>query len=228
MISDKDDLDITLRAIDADGKQATCMKWELTFQGQGNPEAWAPSSDSVPTTKEEAMRDMQKLGWKITGTPPGPFPNNTKEARHKAMYNYLDSMTHMSHRCSGKGQYWNGSYAVVNDWAFPPTGTKTPLHMDLSHALLAATGTIWSIDRSCNDFLPGGFCVGHIDGLPDPHCHTVCNQKWTLGPGGVASWGISDFTHHLPSPGTALIQQFGIPEKQYNDKGCGDSRHIVV
>jgi hypothetical protein len=154
--------------------------------------------------------------------------NNTKEARHQSMYNYLDSMTHVSHRCAGKAQYMEGAYAIFPDWAFPSTGTKTPLHMQLSHAMLAATGTVWSIDRTCDDFLPGGFCVGYIAGLPYPHCHTVCNQKWALGPGGVASWGISDFTHHLPSPGVALVQQTGIPEKQYNDKGCGDGQHVVV
>lgn len=207
------------------------MKWELVFKGQGSPDAWSPSSEPAPRTKEEAMRAMEKLGWKTHAAGslgPSNNTNNTKEARHKSMYDHLDSMTHVSHRCAGVAQYWEGSYGIFPAWAFPSTGTMTPLHMRISHALLGFTGTVWSIDRTCNDFLPGGFCVGYIAGLPYPHCHTICNQKWTLGPNGVTTWGISDFTHHLPSPGIALVQQSGIPEKQYNDKGCGDKHDVVV
>jgi hypothetical protein len=228
VLSDKEDLDIILRATDADGKQATCMKWEVAF-GQGSADAWAPSKESPPKTKEDAMRLMQKLGWNISShAGPSNASNNTQAARHKSIYAYLDSMTHTSHRCADKAQYWAGSYGVFKPWAFPYTGTMTPLHMDLSHALLGATGTVWSIDRTCNDFLPGGYCVGHIDGLPDPHCHTICRETWSLGPNGVASWGILDFTHHLPSPGVALVNQIGIPNGKYNDKGCGDHSHVVV
>ena len=229
VLSDEEGLDITLQALDADGKQATCMKWELAFDGEGREEAWAPT-DALPTTMEQAMLAAQKLVPGDSYATIVTSGENTKATRHQAMYDNLDSMTHMSHRCVKKGEplYWDGSAAVAPDWAFPPTGGQSVLHMRLSHALLAATGTIWSIDRSCRDFLPGGFCVPHIDGLPDPHCHTVCSQTWALGPGGVASWGISTFTHHLPSPGIALIQQSDAAIKQHNDKGCGDDRHAVI
>lgn len=228
VLSGEEDLDITLQALDADGKQATCMKWELAFDGIAR--GWAPSSEAPPATVEEAMHAAHKLA-------PGASNatmlsgDNTQEARHKAMYDFFDSMTYLSHRCVDKGEpyYWDGSAAVAPDWAFPPTCGQSVLHMRLSHALLASTGTIWSIDRQCRDFLPGGFCVGHIDGLPDPHCHTQCPSIWALGPGGVASWGVFFFTHHLPSPGIALIQQFdNRPQTVHNDKGCGDARRTLV
>ena len=86
------------------------------------------------------------------------------------------------------------------------------------------SGTVWAIDRSCRDSLIG--CVGHIDGLPDPHCHTVCSFTWEMGPGGVANFssgGTDTLTHHLPSPGIALVQQLKTDGKTHNDRGCGDA-----
>jgi hypothetical protein len=221
-------LDVTLRAFDAAGKQATCMKWGLAFGAQQvDPEAWAPPTEPLPATAEQAMRAVKS---RVAGRRPpvgdGPSANNTKEARHQSMYDYLDSMSHHSHRCVRKGEpfYWNGSAAIDPDWAFPSTGGKSVLHMRLSHALLAATGTVWAIDRSCRDSLIG--CVGHIDGLPDPHCHTVCSFTWEMGPGGVANFssgGTDTLTHHLPSPGIALVQQLKTDGKAHDDRGCGDA-----
>eukprot|EP00660_Eupelagonema_oceanica_P010781 gene10781-7492_t len=66
--------------------------------------------------------------------------------------------------------------------------------MRVSHALLAVTGTVWSIDRKCHDAwaISEGkgtlgwheSCVPTIPGFA--HCHENCAMTWRLAPHGVA------------------------------------------
>ena len=65
-------------------------------------------------------------------------------------------MTHRSHRCvpPGMPQYWPIwqwlPLATQRSWGFPPTA-HTETQMRLSHALLAFSGVVWEIDRTCQD-----------------------------------------------------------------------------
>lgn len=71
VLNNKENLDITLRALDADGKQATWMKWELAFDGERREDAWVPT-DSLPTTMEQAMLASQELISEISNAPWSP------------------------------------------------------------------------------------------------------------------------------------------------------------
>ena len=65
-------------------------------------------------------------------------------------------MTHRSHRCvpPGMPHYWPIwqwlPLATQRSWGFPPTA-HTETQMRLSHALLAFSGVVWEIDRTCQD-----------------------------------------------------------------------------
>lgn len=165
--------------------------------------------------------------------------NKSREARVASMHNYLDSMTHISHRCVPKGEPRYFPIPLGLPPAFPPTAS-TVLEMRLSHALLASTGMVWSIDRQCFDAwyipgkerpIPGGAgweesCVPQLPGFP--HCHVNCYMTWHLGPGGVASWGMLSLSHHIPAPAIALVTQGRIAEAKYSNTGCGRDDMLLV
>ena len=160
--------------------------------------------------------------------------------RKRAFDQYLDSMTHLSRQCvpAGMPHYWPIwqwlPLAIKGrQWGFPPTAL-TVTQMRLSHQLLAFSGVVWSIDRSCADDVSYDClgknstvyesCIKHIPGLPDPHCHLLCNQTWHLAPGGVAQpWGLQTLSHHIPSPGLSALQDSGGGGGQYGDRGCADA-----
>jgi hypothetical protein len=243
VLSNNEGLDITLLAHDADGKQAACMKWELAFDGRGSgqEEVWAPG----PSSKAAKMQEMLKLAAKTASVGP-ELGNNTEATRIEAFNQYLDSMTQLSHRCvpAGKPDYYN-FFGI--DIGFPPTA-HTELQLRLSHAMLASTGMIWSIDRSCQDdldyacapldpgFGPGckpsviyDSCIGTIPFIPDPHCHLHCHTTWKLGPGGFAgSWSMLSLSHHIPSPGISLVETKDEAPATHNDLGCGDPKRTLV
>jgi hypothetical protein len=241
VLSDKEGLDITLLAHDVNGKQAMCMRWELSFDGRGSGEkVWAPPEESPD--RRAAVMDAIADAIAAAKTDTAALPddrNNTKENRVLQMHHYLDSMTKQSHRCVPKGEpgYWRESPIdffpnPFNPWAFPPTA-KSVLQVRLGHAMLAATGTIWSIDRSCKDAwninigkISHESCVPTVPGFP--HCHVDCKQTWHLGPGGIASWGIRTLNHLIRSPSLMLADDASGPIQEYGDLGCGDTRSVVV
>ena len=70
-------------------------------------------------------------------------------------------------------------------------------------------------------------CIGHLTGLPDPHCHLLCNQTWSLAPGGIAEpWGIYALSHHIPSPGISAVQNSAGGGGNYGNRGCGDDAGV--
>jgi hypothetical protein len=244
-------LAISLRATEAGGSVAACMEWQLTA-GVPSPDAWTMSSEAgdvsrwvqdalaavaVVARTVEDLASVEDVYLPINGSG-GHFAG-----RKKAIDQYFDSMTHLSYRCvpAGTPSYWPVWHWLPlaikgRQWGFPPTAL-TALQMRLSHALLAFSGVIWSIDRSCVDDKAYDClgknstvyesCISHISGLPDPHCHLLCNQTWQLGPGGAAEpWGVHTLSHHIPSPGLSALQDsrtsaVGV----YGDRGCGDTGH---
>ena len=189
------------------------MKWALTFDGRGSgEEVWTPGPSSHAETIEEMLKTAAKAA--SVGLQPG---NNTEATRTEAFSQYLDSMPPPPRR------QWNSG--KPSDFAFP-LPAHTELQLRLSHALLASTAMIWSIDRSCQDDLdyacapldPESWnlfckpmviydsCIGTIAGLPDSHCHLHRHATWKLCPGGLAgSWSMLSLGHHIPSPGLSLI-----------------------
>jgi len=248
LLSDEEGLDITLLAHDEDGKQAMCMKWELAFDGKGSgQEVWAPPIVDAANRRAamDAMVNAAVAETDFASDPQEPYRNNTEANRIQSMHYYFDSMTKMSHRCVPKDEpaYWNSGPPPFNSsflpripnpfspWAFPSTA-KNVLQMRLGHAMLAATGTIWSIDRSCKDawnigYLPGFHesCVATIPGFP--HCHINCQQTWSFGPGGVVKKGISSLTHHVRSPDIMLVDDSSTEIGEYGDLGCGDDNKAL-
>lgn len=239
-------LDISLNALDAGGSVAACMEWQLTA-GAPSPDAWAMSSDAgdVGRWVREALAAIATVARSVM-VEDALLPINGSgghfAGRKKAIDQYFDSMTHLSYRCvpAGTPSYWPvwhwPPFAISGrKWGFPPTA-RTALQMRLSHALLAFSGVVWSIDRSCVDdeaydclgqnSTVYESCIQHLPGLPDPHCHLLCNQTWQLGPGGAAEpWGVNTLSHHIPSPGLSALQDsrtsaVGV----YGDRGCGDTQ----
>lgn len=228
----KENLDIKLEALDAKGKLALCMKWQLQFNRDEHKDGWYPveASPTIVETVRESFQ-MQQLAMGNVSLETGGLKDTPAE-RKVAVNAYLDSMTHVSHKCVPKAEndmlYWK-----VYSGAFPPQATTAQL-LRIGHKLLAVSSTIHSIDRACVeawDIKPVGSCVPSIPGFP--HCHTSCTMTWKLGPGGVASWGMFMLNHHIPSPSFALVQQGRIPESHHGDLGCGgtglaeDDRYIV-
>jgi len=211
-------------------------KWELVFNGShSNPDAW---DGKLNPDAVKRMNHSHDAVWK-----PRDQPGGHAVGRKKAYWQHLDGMTYLSHRCvpKNKPDYLRPGFdwlADIINIAFPPTAMSIT-QLRLSHALLASTGVIWSIDRSCVDE------VGSVGGVPTiyescvltlpgfPHCHLVCNQTWSMAPGGIASRGYATRTHHIPSPALAL-EEFddlgygwhggGV----YGDKGCGGKTGDIV
>jgi len=165
--------------------------------------------------------------------------NKSREARMASMNNYLDAMTYVSHRCvpNGEPKYFMIPFGIPN--VFPPNAASEQ-QIRLSHALLASTGTVWSIDRVCLDAwyingtaqpILGGSgweesCVPQLPGFP--HCHVNCKMTWRLGPGGVASWGRFSLSHHIPAPHITLVTQGTMAEAKYGNTGCGHDTVLLV
>jgi hypothetical protein len=221
VVDGKENLDIKLEALDANGKLAMCMKWQLQFNvDEQDDDAWYPTEASSKTaeTVRESFR-MQVLAMGSAGIEAGG-KNNTPATRNLAVNAYLDSMTHLSHKCVPKAEndmlYWG-----VYTGAFPPQAAHPQL-LRVGHKLLAVSSMIYSIDRACTEawnIPPLGSCVPSVPGVP--HCHTSCLMTWKLGPGGVASWGMFMLNHHIPSPTFALVQQGRVPESHHGNLGCG-------
>jgi hypothetical protein len=237
VLKDQEALDIVLKAFDSHEQLATCMQWELVFNAsEANAEIWKPAGFNQNIM--QWMLEGSSTKNMLFNPPNGSGGHET--GRKVALWQHLDAMTHLSHHCVPKNtpDYW-----VIPKWlpfpkvpvAFPPTAHTIP-QLRLSHALLASTGVIWSIDRSCVDDVQYKHahitiyesCVGSIPGLPDPHCHLICNQTWSMGPGGIATRGVATLSHHIPSPGLALVEFDGADRNGwtgggvYGDKGCGD------
>jgi len=220
-------LDITLKATDANGKLATCMQWELVFDAsEVSADAW----NGKMNTNAMKLMNRSHAAWS-----PNDQPGGHAAGRKEAMGQHLDSMTHLSHRCvpKNKPDYLKKGFDWVAElfpMAFPPTAMSIT-QLRLSHALLASTGVIWSIDRSCvDDDRLDGFptiyesCVLTLPGFP--HCHWACNQTWSMAPGGIASRGYATRSHHIASPAIALVEFDDLGYGWhgggvYGDKGCG-------
>eukprot|EP00660_Eupelagonema_oceanica_P003180 gene3180-9990_t len=108
----REGLAVTLEATDSAGKLAVCMNWELTFNATGSgAAAWSGDGTSpatVAATKEMLRRPAygRLLNERLArgAEPRGAAANNTESTRVAAFGQYLDSMTHVSHRCVPKGQ----------------------------------------------------------------------------------------------------------------------------
>lgn len=252
-----DPLSISLRATtDTRGIIAACMEWQLTppasSQAGAEEDAWAPSDKrgSVAEWINDASAAAAALAV-ATGLvetddshrPHRPINGSGGHfaGRKRAFDQYLDSMTYTSHHCVPAGQpsywpvwHWLPLAIKGRQWGFPPTA-RTVVQMRLSHALLAFSAVVWSIDRACRDDVEYDClgknstvyesCIKHVIGLPDPHCHLLCDQTWRLGPGGkaVQPWGIHTLSHHIPSPGLSAMQDSKGGGGTYGDRGCGDS-----
>ena len=235
-----DTLRISLRADDSQGRVAACMEWEL---GSASPAAaWEPSHvGGIAEWVQEAHAALVALDGDVDDSLQHLPINGSGghfTGRKKAFDQYLDSMTHESYQCvpAGMPQYWpiwNWLPLAIKgrQWGFPPTA-RTVVQMRLSHTLLAFSGVVWSIDRSCVDDVNYDCigknstvyesCIRHIPGLPDPHCHLLCNQTWALAPGGVAQpWGMHTLSHHIPSPGLSALQDSKGGGGKYGNTGCG-------
>ena len=103
---------------------------------------------------------MRSADTQLLDATAGPLPvpgsGGHVAGREVAYGQYLDSMTHRSHRCvpPGMPHYWPIwqwlPLATQRSWGFPPTA-HTETQMRLSHALLAFSGVVWEIDRTCQD-----------------------------------------------------------------------------
>jgi hypothetical protein len=248
VMKNEEGLNITLEAFDADGKQQTCMLWELTYDGKKSAQELdlqhllGPELLMASAVAKDPMTNFHNAVHSYINDNPNMVPhsgNTSREARIESMHYYLDSMTHVSHRCVPKG--YPKYFAIPLGLApvFPPTA-PTEQAIRLSHALLSSTGTVWSIDRVCLDAwyingtsqpAPGGSgwqesCVPTLPGFP--HCHVNCKMTWHLGPGGVASWGRFSLSHHIPAPTIALVTQGAMEEATYGNLGCGQSKAVLV
>lgn len=235
-------LNITLQA-DRNGKQAVCMRWQLFFDGQSGGGASRPRGD---TASRPVMPAMPVVSGDLGAE--AQVGNTTRDQRIAAKHNYLDAMSYMSHRCVPKGEPkyttdqlpgFIGKLVPSGASVFPP-GIVRGERIRVAHALLASTGTIWSIDRRCSDawYIDGAVqpviggkgwkesCVPSVPGVP--HCHVNCEMTWRLAPGGVASWGLFSLSHHIPAPGIALVTQGELEEKEYNNTGCGGKAAFTV
>jgi len=234
VLDQQERLNITLQA-GQNGKQVVCMRWQLSFDGQGGGGASRPRSNAP-------VRPMMPF---VSGNldAEAEVGNTTREERVAAKHHYLDAMSYLSHRCvpQGEPKYtfdqlpgFIGKLVPSGASVFPP-GVVRGERIRVAHALLASTGTIWSIDRRCGDawYIDGAVkpiiggkgwkesCAPSLPGVP--HCHVNCEMTWHLGPGGVASWGLFSLSHHIPAPGIALVTQGELEEKEYNNIGCGQA-----
>lgn len=220
-------MSIELLATDASGRVATCMNWELVHGS-----AAAGDSGLLSPMTPEYMKMMSEQSEKLltalvpkqlTAMVPKSEKNNTEENRLAATGHYLDAMTQASHKCVPLGQPEYGVFLS----GFP-SHAGSELEMRLSHALLASSGTIWSIDRSCNEAFsvefPSGVydsCVPPFENIP--HCHIDCQMTWNMGPNGAAQpWGVSILTHQIPSPAFSIIEHHSrdIKGQPFGNIGC--------